>query len=488
VRKAAGSPVLAGSVNRESRLVVRVTASTADSRVSQIVRLVERAMGERPSIARLADRIASWSVAGVLIAALGALVAWWFVDRDRAVAVAVAVLVVSCPCALSLAVPTVVAAATSALARRGILVTRGDAIEALASVDDVVFDKTGTLTEGSFALVAAIPLRGQGAEACVELAAALEAGSVHPIASAFRAAAAGRTLPATAGVRDATGCGIEGVIDGRRYRLGTPAWTASLHGDSPPDVAEIAAAEGTPIALCDEQGWVAWFTLSDRARAGASSVVTVLRGAGFDVHVLSGDQPRTVAHVARQLGIDSAVGGVDPEGKLGWLQALQRRGRRVLMVGDGVNDAPVLAGANVSMAMATGTPLAMVSADVVLLRADLNGVPAALAASRKAIAVMRENFAWAALYNAVAIPLAAAGALTPLIAGAGMAASSLLVVLNAMRLAGAPDSQEPAPAIRRRRHSPSTAGESPHARSRSLPPPGAPASLGAARREAGMSQ
>jgi Cu2+-exporting ATPase len=434
VPKQAGAEVMAGSVNRESQLIVRVTRIAAESRVSQILRLVERALHERPSIGRAADRVAAWSVAGILVAAALAGGYWWLNDPARALPVVVAVLVVSCPCALSLAVPTALASATASLARRGILVTRADAIEAMARATDVAFDKTGTLTDGHFALVGVFPHRALDREACVALAAALEGGSEHPIATALRGASRA-AAPAASGLRSVSGCGVEGTIGGRRYRIGSPGWVARLHAEPLPIESRLLAAHVSPVALADEEGWIAWFTFADRLRPAAAATVSALREAGTRVHLLSGDRPATVAHCGALLEVDSAAGGLEPEGKLGWLREQQQRGARVMMVGDGVNDAPVLAGAQVSAAMACGTPLALISADVVLLRDDIAAVGVAMRESRRALRIMWQNFGWAILYNAIAIPAAAAGAVTPLAAGIGMSLSSLLVVANSLRLA-----------------------------------------------------
>jgi Cu2+-exporting ATPase len=455
VAKEPGSEVLAGAVNRDSRLVVRVSRAAAASRVGQIIRLVERAMHDRPGFGAAADRVAAWSVAAVLLAAAIAGAWWAFADPAKALPVAVAVLVVSCPCALSLAVPTALAAATTSLARRGILLTRGDALEATARLTDVVFDKTGTLTEGRFALVGVLPLRELDREQCLRLAAALEAGSEHPVAAAVRRAAT--PVEVAGDVRGVPGAGVEGTVAGTVYRIGNPEWVASLHGEALPLQSRLLASHATPVALADERGWIAWFTFADELRAGATGVVGQLRAAGLRVHLLSGDRPATVAHYAQMLGVDSFHGGLTPEAKLEWLQGRQAGGARMMMVGDGVNDAPVLARADVSVAMASGTPLAMLGSDVVLLGTDIGAVAAAVRGARRAFRVMRQNFGWAILYNALAIPLAAAGAVTPLIAGLGMSLSSLLVVANSLRISARLPSRRPRTGVGPVREAPASA-------------------------------
>lgn len=412
VAKGLGARVFAGSINREGTLLVRVEAVTAASRINGIVRLVERAGRERPAIAALADRIARVATASVLV--------------------------VSCPCALSLAVPSALAGVTDSLARRGILVTRGHAIETLSKVTDVVFDKTGTLTTGRFTLVGVITTGGKDRGEALAIAAALERDSEHPLAAAIRGAAGARAPFAAGeavGLVSIAGHGIEGRVGGRHYRLGRPEWVGALHGRPVALESRLIADHVTPIALGDEAGWCAWFTFSDELRAGSLATVWGLKDAGLRIHVLSGDRDRTVRHWAGVLGADSARGELTPEGKLEHLREIAAPGRVVMMVGDGVNDAPVLARAHVSVAMASGAPLAMVTADVVLLASAPMGVLTAIERSRKAQAIVRWNFAWALAYNAIAIPAAAMGLVSPLLATAGMSLSSLLVVLNSLRLA-----------------------------------------------------
>ncbi|HEX9277102.1 MAG TPA: heavy metal translocating P-type ATPase [Casimicrobiaceae bacterium] len=428
--KAPGSTVLAGSINRESPLIVRVTAAGAETALAALGRLVERAGNERPRVARLADRVAAWFVAALLGIAAATGLVWWQLEPARALAVTLAVLVVSCPCALSLATPAALAAAVGALGRRCILAVRSDALETLSRVTHVVLDKTGTLTTGRVQLIRVEPLAGYGRAACVALAAALEQGSEHPIARALRAAAAGevdaRDVAAT------PGSGVEGTINGRRYRLGRSEWVAGLHGQALP--ATAVAADAIAVALGNESGWLASFSFGDTLRPGARSLVADLRGMGIVVSLLSGDRIATVRHVAQAVGIDEYCGDARPEDKRTLIAELQDKGAVVAMVGDGINDAPSLAQANVSLALGSAATLAQWTADVVVLGDDLPRIGEAIARARWTFRVIRQNLAWAFVYNLIAIPLAATGYLTPLAAALGMSASSLLVVANALRL------------------------------------------------------
>jgi len=362
--------------------------------------------------------------------------------------VMVAVLVVSCPCALSLATPAALAAATGALHRLGILVTRGHALETLSQVMHVVLDKTGTLTLGRLALIGAIPLGGTAREAALALAAALERGSEHPVARALRAEAPGAAQVRVEDAVNHPGLGIEGRVNGRRVRIGSPAFASGVNGQPLPNELLFAADEVTVAVLADEQGYLAMFTFGDRVRPGARQLVRELEADGRTVCLLSGDRRATVEHVARELGIRTAVWEATPDSKLAYVRGLQARGAVVAMVGDGINDAPVLAQAQVSIAMGGGTDLAHASADMVLVADDLFRLSAAFDTAGRAMRIIRQNLAWAAAYNAVAIPLAVAGLVTPLAAGVGMALSSLAVVANALRLQPAAALRENPPAAR----------------------------------------
>ena len=436
--KGAGDEVMGGTTNVESPIVVRVTRTGAGSALSTIVRLLERGQAEKPRTAALADRVARYFVAGVLAMAATVAVVWWQIAPERAFWITLSVLVATCPCALALATPAALAAATAGLARRGLLVTRGHVLESLARVTHVVFDKTGTLTEGRLALADCATFGGGSEEHATAIARALERHSEHPIARAFRQRA--RTAEPVsdhpvAGVRAVPGHGLEGVIGSRRYRIGRPDYVADLvrglRGQSAP---EPPAADGLWILLGDDRGPIAWFRLEDRARPEAKRVVGALRRRGLEVELLSGDPSAFVPRFAAGLGIEAAVGGATPEDKLRHVRSLQAGGAVVAMLGDGINDAPVLGAAEVSLAMASGTDLAKTSADAVLLGDDLSLLLEALDQARRARRVIRQNLAWAVLYNVAILPLAAAGWVAPYAAAIGMSSSSLLVTLNALRL------------------------------------------------------
>ncbi len=441
VHKAVGDALIGGSMNTASPLVMRIERVGEATRVAAIQRLMERAAAEKPRLVEMADRVAGRFIIALLVLAVATALAWWWIDPSRALWIFVAVLVVSCPCALSLATPAALTVATGALAARGVLVTRGHAIEALARADRFIFDKTGTLTVGHMALVEVLPIRGNAARA-LALATALERGSEHPIARALAAggADAGTKAGIEAGVevdglRATTGAGVEGVIEGCAWRLGRPEFVAALHAAPVPlELQATVGAGDTVIALGNADGWQAFFRLSDSLRPDAAAMVAKLSAAGIELSIFSGDAPAAAGRVGAALGIADARGGLSPEDKHAALKALQAAGETVAMVGDGVNDAPVLAQAQVSVAMGGGADLARANADVVLLGNDLLALPQGLALARRTVRIVKQNLVWAFAYNLLAIPLAMAGWVTPWMAGIGMSASSLLVVLNALRL------------------------------------------------------
>jgi Cu2+-exporting ATPase len=443
VAKRPGSAVIGGAISVTTPFVVRVERVGADTVLAAIVRLVERAMTERHQLVEIADRYAHWFVAGVLLVAAVAAVVWSAIAPERALWIAVSVLVVTCPCALSLATPVALTVATGELARRGVIVTRGHAIEALARATDVVLDKTGTLTHGELRVAAARALGALPLERCEALARALEAASEHPIARALaRHAEAPRSATRAAeALVTHPGRGVEGHVDGVRYRLGTRAFCTEL-ARAPCDSADAADASATLVHLVAEGTWLAEFELTDTLKTGAEALVRRLEAMGKRVHLLSGDAAGPVGAAAAALGIAAVRSEADPAAKQAYVRALQRAGALVAMVGDGVNDAPVLAQANVSVALGTGAEVAQTQADAVLL----SGEPAALAdafdVAQRAMRVIGQNLGWAVLYNLAAVPAAAAGLVTPWMAGIGMSGSSLAVVLNALRLrrGGASDS------------------------------------------------
>ena len=433
IPKHIGSEVIGGSHNLGSPLICRVERTGQDTVVSSIVRLLDRALAEKPQLAQTADRIASHFVLALLILAAGIATYWAIVDPARAFWITVSVLVVSCPCALGLATPVSLTAALGHLTRIGLLSTRGHALEVLARATDFVFDKTGTLTDGLFLLRESHIVRGD-LNGALRLAAALEQGATHPIAAALREAALGEeatsatgSLPHVQHLAYHPGLGVEGEIDGQRYRLGAPEFAAP--GETFP------LPEGlTLIALSNSDGVLAWFGLGDGLRPHCAELVAQLKGLGVRLHLYSGDRPENVTALARQLGIADARGGMHPQDKLEAVRALQATGAIVAMTGDGVNDAPVLAQAQVSIAVDQGAEAAQAAADMILLSSELLRLADGVRIARKTQRVIRQNLAWSVLYNALAIPAAAMGFVTPWMAGIGMSASSLLVVLNALRL------------------------------------------------------
>ncbi|WP_130900770.1 heavy metal translocating P-type ATPase [Pseudomonas sp. Sample_11] len=441
-----GDAVTAGTLNVEGALTVEVQALGQDTRLSAIVRLLDRAQAEKPRLAEIADRAAQWFLLLSLIAAAVIGLLWWQLDSSRAFWIVLAMLVATCPCALSLATPTALTAATGTLHKLGLLLTRGHVLEGLNQIDTVIFDKTGTLTEGRLVLRSIRPLGALDSEQCLSLAAALENRSEHPIARAF-----GRAPLAAEDVHSTPGLGLEGVVGEQRLRIGQAEFACALSGAALPSMPDEA---GQWLLLADTHGPLAWLVLDDRLRDDAPALLAACKARGWRTLLLSGDSSPMVASVAAELGIDEARGGLRPDDKLRVLQQLHKEGRKVLMLGDGVNDVPVLAAADISVAMGSATDLAKTSADAVLLSNRLDALVQAFTLARRTRRVIIENLLWAALYNGLMLPFAALGWITPVWAAVGMSISSLTVVLNALRLtrlpsapaAGSPTQTRPLPA------------------------------------------
>jgi P-type Cu2+ transporter len=415
---------VAGSINLGAPVVQRVERVGADTRYEQIAALMREALTRRPESVRVADRIAGPFLAAVLLLALGAAAVWSQIDPSRAVWVAVSVLIVTCPCALSLAAPSALLAATSALAQRGVLLRRVEALETLARVQHVMLDKTGTLTEAQpvFRSVRVVDDGGHGVDtsALVARAASLATWSTHPLSQALAAAHPATPAPPWHDVREVPGCGVEALdAQGGSWRLGSAKWLG---------------ASGGALCFGRTEGPLLAFDFDETLADGAAQAVQALQRCGVGVTLLSGDTPERVQRMAERLGISGVLAAATPERKLAALREHQARGEVVAMVGDGVNDAPVLAQANVSFALAHGAQIARGSADAVLLSGRISEVAPAVQLARRTVRVMHQNLAWAALYNAVCVPLALLGYLPPWAAGLGMAASSAFVVINAMRL------------------------------------------------------
>ncbi|CAM8651772.1 ZntA Cation transport ATPase [Comamonadaceae bacterium] len=440
LQRGVGERVIAGSHNLAGTVEVRVETLGESTRFAQILALMESASLTKPGAALMADRWAKPFLVAVLLAACAAAVWWWPQDPAHAVMVAVAVLIVTCPCALSLATPAAMLAAAGHLARHGLLVRSLPALETLAAADTAVFDKTGTLTRDAMALQAVVCRDGISREAALACAATLAAQSMHPVSRALVAAAAHEGLGPwrLTCAREVAGQGVEadvqdGFLTGEHpaglCRLGSASFAGEV-----PAMALPADPEGPLVHLSDARGWVASFHLQEALREDAVQVVRTLQAMGVTVHLLSGDRVAAAEAMGRRLGIEQVRGACSPGDKLTYMQHLQAQGHVVAMVGDGLNDGPVLAGAHVSFAFGRAVPIAQSRSDFVALGDRLESVSGAWALARKTMRVVRQNLWWALAYNMACIPLAVAGYLPAWLAGLGMACSSLLVVLNALRL------------------------------------------------------
>jgi len=429
-----GEQVIAGSHNLTAPVEMRVEQVGQDTRYAQIVALMAQASTSKPQIALLADRLAKPFLVFVLLAAGLACAWWWSSDPGHALMIAVAILVVTCPCALSLATPAAMLASAGALARQGVLVRRLTALEALSTVDTVVFDKTGTLTRDAFVLEQVRLRDGVDRAQALALAAALGQGSLHPVSRALAQAAQDEGVDAVsvADLQEVMGQGVAARRDGAGalhgpLRLGSAAFCGVQAMDG-----------GGPVShLSDAAGWVASFELREDLRPDARAAVQALHAAGVRTRLLSGDRPEAVRRVGQLAGIDDVQGACLPDDKLARMRQAQAEGATVAMVGDGLNDGPVLAGADVSFAFGRAVPLARAQADFVVLGERLALIPGAFVQARRTMRVVRQNLGWAVAYNVVGVPLAMAGWMSPWAAGLGMACSSLLVVVNALRLASA---------------------------------------------------
>lgn len=438
VDKTAGASVSAGTLNVDGLLRVRVDRVGPESLLAQIIRIVQEAQGKKAPIQRVADRVAAVFVPAVLAVACLAFVGWVTVGGlswSQGLIRAIAVLVIACPCALGLATPTAVVVGSGRAARMGVLFRSAEVLERTASVDTVVFDKTGTLTVGRPKVVEVVAFSegDQGQAEVVSLAASAERGSDHPIARAVTAEAHARHVPLNEpeGFLSRSGLGVEATVGGRRISVGRPPETM-------PAVARDALARmldggATVVAVAVDGVLAGLIGVADVPREEARDAVRAAHGLGLRTVMLSGDHEATARAIGRSVGIDQVEAGLLPEGKAAVVRALRAKGDRVLMVGDGINDAPALAEADVGMAIGSGTDIALETADIALL-GDLHAVPVAVDLARRTMRTIRQNLFWAFVYNIVLIPAAAAGLLHPMLAAAAMAASSVLVVTNSLRL------------------------------------------------------
>ncbi|MFP3978170.1 heavy metal translocating P-type ATPase [Marinobacter sp. KMM 10035] len=422
-----GNRVHAGSVNGENPLDIQVEKSGAQTRLSGILRILDRVQSEKPPVARMADRIAGKFVGRVLILAPVVWIGWWWAGADNAFDITLSVLVVTCPCALSLATPTAITSATVKLRRLGFLPTRGHALESMNTIDTVIFDKTGTLTRGRLSLIDTRITGSKSKDTCLRLASGLEQHSEHPIAQVFH----NRPSAAIEEVTNHLGGGLTGRLGDHTFFIGHKAFVAE-HLNAPEPESEPHT--GMEIWLASDTEWLASFWLDDQPREDAAQAVKALQNAGIRTLLLSGDRSGHVREIADMLGIDEAIGQASPEQKLEVLQKLKAEGHQVMMVGDGLNDLPSMAGAGISVAMGTAADLTQLKADAVLLNGQLMQLVEALDTSRRTRKIIRQNMAWALIYNVSALPLAAAGLVPPWLAAIGMSISSLIVVLNALRL------------------------------------------------------
>lgn len=437
VSKGVDSPVYAATRNLQGVLRLRATGVGADTQLAAIIRQVGEAQGSKAPIQRLADVISGYFVPAVLAIAVATLLAVGASsgDWERAIMQAVAVLVIACPCALGLATPAAVMVGVGLGARHGVLFRHATALEHAGRLTVLAVDKTGTLTEGRPQLTEVIALAADNREQALALAASLEAGSEHPLAAAILRAAqdAQLGLQPVEAFSVSVGQGVSGVINGRALRLGVPAWVSPTLAEHP-QVTRLTEAGHTVAALADETQVLALLALSDAIRPSAAPTIARLRAMGVEVHMLTGDNPAAAARVAKALDIRCWQAGVRPDGKARAIAELQARGERVGMAGDGVNDAPALAQADVSLAMGGGSHVAIETADITLMHGDLLAAADAIDLSRRTLAKIRQNLFFAFIYNILGIPLAALGGLNPVIAGAAMAMSSVSVVSNALLL------------------------------------------------------
>jgi P-type Cu2+ transporter len=432
VAKELGAQVIAGSHNLGATLLVRVLQVGKSTQFAQIVALMEQVAVEKPRLALLADRIAKPFLLLVLATAALAAIGLWPLDHGRALMAAVAVLIVTCPCALSLATPAAMLTSAGALAKQGVLVRNLQALEALASIDSVVFDKTGTLTQDRMQITKVTVSDRLSQAQALAIAAAMAQHSLHPVSRALaQAAPSVDAALSLSQVQESAGLGLSaqvhlGAQDFGLLKLGSAAWCA------------VAAGEAGRVYLSDAQGVLASFELTEQIKKEAASVIAQLQASGLQLAVLSGDMPAAVAQVAARVGIREVHAQATPQSKLQHITALQNAGRHVLMVGDGLNDGPVLARADVSIAMGKAVPLTQAKSDFIVQSGELAMIPVLLAQARKTLRIVKQNLYWAAAYNAVCVPLAVVGLLPAWLAGLGMATSSLVVILNAARLSRTP--------------------------------------------------
>ena len=421
--------VLAGTINGDGSLIIEVRAIGHQSSLSVVQELLRRAQAEKPRIAQLADRTAQYFIATVLISTLLVGIYWAFNNTPMTFPVMLAMLVVSCPCALSLATPSALALSNQVMRNFGLLASRSHVLEQACHIDHVIFDKTGTLTRGQLSIADTVFFSEVDSTRCLHIAAALENASQHPIAKAFSQP---QNQLLADNTRITTGSGIEGELDGVIYRIGSLDYCQQFCSQSAPAMAQ--ASRHLPVWLCSDQQWLSCFYLQDETRSSAVATVRSLLNKGYQVSILSGDHSAAVDAVASELGIEDFQKGLSPAGKLAAIGEFKSSGQQVMMVGDGINDMPVLAAANISVAMNNASDMTRIQADALLLSESLQPLSLLMTQSARTRRIIRQNIGWALGYNAIGLPLAACGFIPPYLAALGMSASSLLVILNTLRL------------------------------------------------------
>ncbi|WP_051897624.1 heavy metal translocating P-type ATPase [Sciscionella sediminilitoris] len=432
-----GDSVVGGTINSSGTLTVRATVVGADTQLAQLAKLVADAQAGKAKVQRLADRVSAVFVPAVIVLALLTLGAWLAFGGsvDEAFTAAVAVLIIACPCALGLATPTALMAGTGRGAQLGILIKGPQVLESTRAVDTIVLDKTGTVTTGRMRVVEV-----SGTPETLRIAGAIEHSSAHPIARAITEHATRELgeLPEPADFRSLDGLGVSGTVDGERVLVGRPALLAEHEIEVPAELGEAmdtAQASGhTPVLVARQDKAIGVVTVADTVRPEAAGAIESFRALGLSPVLLTGDNERAARTVAAAVGIPEVIAEVTPAGKVETVRALQQRGRTVAMVGDGVNDAAALAGADLGLAIGTGTDAAIQASDLTIVREDLGAVADAIRLARRTLAIIKGNLFWAFAYNICALPIAALGLLNPMIAGAAMAFSSVFVVTNSLRL------------------------------------------------------
>lgn len=440
ITKTINDEVVGGSTNTESPLVIKIDKIGDDTVLASIHRLLDKAQNRKPAIAKMADRLASKFVSIILLLASGVAVYWYQTDPEHWIAITVATLVVTCPCALSLATPAALTAASGQLAKLGLLANSATALETLSKTSDFVFDKTGTLTQGNIHMVKAVPLNDEPIENHLQIAAALEAGSEHPIAKSLMQAASetvhtGKKIQASQ-LDNKAGLGVNGIIEGAQWYLGNINYINQIcqQNISVSLLEQHQINEMTLVALATDKKIFAIFAFDDELREEAQALIQSLKQQNKTITLMTGDHKANAMRIAKKVGIEHVYADMKPADKLDRVQAMQQKGAIVAMTGDGINDAPVLAGADVSIAMGSGTQLAAAHADMILLSNHIEHLYSGYQISRRTLKIIKQNLAWAFGYNLLAVPAAAAGYVEPWMAAIGMSASSLIVVLNALRL------------------------------------------------------